>query len=1071
MPSNYDAIREENKGEYGTAIVRTGKTLLSGLYADRTHFIYEVLQNTEDALKKRGDEEGSSAINFALADDSLTISHYGKPFDEADVRGVCGIALSTKEGPSDIGRFGIGFKSVYAFTDRPEIHSADEHFAIESFVLPYSANEKALNSGETQIIIPFKDLPNGRPAMRQVLEGLRRLRPRTLLFLRQITEITWSVNGVQNGSYWRQKVEQLTDEACRVRVGDAAGLVEDWIVFSREVDASAGYIELAFALESQSVDDPKPMVRRLKENPTLVAFFPTELKTDLGFIVQGPYHTTPNRDNIQQDSTWNQDRIEATAELLVDALKGLRELGLLSVSALESLPLDKGKFAEGTLFAPMFQAVKEALLDEELLPAHNGGHIAGRDAKLGTGRLRRLITPGQLSELFQTEAELGWVNGDLTLEKAPILYNFLNDDEDGLGIDELDARWLISKLTPEFMALQTDDWVERLYEVLNRSWAREVLESLKKTPLLRLQQADPHKDALHNAAVDDNGNLQVYLPKSDGTRTGFATIKPSVCDSEEALAFLKGLGLREPGLVDDVIQNILPKYSDVPISVSDDEYRADLEQAIAAFASDAGDQQKKRLTDEIGKVKFALAVDAADANDRHFVLPGEAYWPTDSLKALFKGVSGVLLLDNNIVLGEAHNLLAAAGTQARLARRRVERELTNEQKGVLRLKVSDGDWTRRDHAVVDYTLIGLDALLSNMTSSFEQASEKAGLLWEALCEFSNQGDSVFNGDYRWYYRREKHAEFPACFVELLSKVKWVPNENRLQAPTAMTFADTGWEPNPSLAQKIGFQPSDVDELAQRVGIDVAVLRLLREMDITTLDKLQELLPALANESSPQQQAGSTGGQNPGGGGVQVSSGNTSGSSGQATPASTGQAMLTQNVAPVAGSAAPQGWQSGPGVSISLRPPSQGGSTLGSGGGNQANMDVERTAIKLILSLDPSLKWTMPGNPGFDLWEPGPNDSPVLRDAAEDRWELGPDDQPRRWIEVKSTAGPLSSVTMTGTQFEYALERQDDYLLYVVENATAPGQSRIFKIQNPAQKFPLSAFDFTLTRAWIEQHQS
>jgi hypothetical protein len=39
-----------------------------------------------------------------------------------------------------IGRFGIGFKSVYAFTDRPEIHSGAEDFAIEGYIRPVAAD-------------------------------------------------------------------------------------------------------------------------------------------------------------------------------------------------------------------------------------------------------------------------------------------------------------------------------------------------------------------------------------------------------------------------------------------------------------------------------------------------------------------------------------------------------------------------------------------------------------------------------------------------------------------------------------------------------------------------------------------------------------------------------------------------------------------------------------------------------------------------------------------------------------------------------------------------------------------
>lgn len=91
--------------------------LLADRYDDRTHFIFELLQNAEDALGKRGALNGPRRFTFDLSPGSLALSHFGRPFDEADVRSVCGIAQST------IGRFGIGFKSVYTFTDRPTVTS------------------------------------------------------------------------------------------------------------------------------------------------------------------------------------------------------------------------------------------------------------------------------------------------------------------------------------------------------------------------------------------------------------------------------------------------------------------------------------------------------------------------------------------------------------------------------------------------------------------------------------------------------------------------------------------------------------------------------------------------------------------------------------------------------------------------------------------------------------------------------------------------------------------------------------------------------------------------------------
>src|SRR5271166_2337157 len=105
MPSDYQAIRDDNRRKYGTDIGRIGPMLLSDRYDDRTHFIFELLQNAEDALARRSARPGSRSVQFDLTRNALLVSHFGHRFDEPDVRGICGIAESTKD-LTAIGRFG-----------------------------------------------------------------------------------------------------------------------------------------------------------------------------------------------------------------------------------------------------------------------------------------------------------------------------------------------------------------------------------------------------------------------------------------------------------------------------------------------------------------------------------------------------------------------------------------------------------------------------------------------------------------------------------------------------------------------------------------------------------------------------------------------------------------------------------------------------------------------------------------------------------------------------------------------------------------------------------------------------
>src|SRR5580692_10054840 len=181
VPADYEQIRDENVARYGwdTAVL----DLLGHLYSERTHFIFELIQNAEDA--------GATALAFELFDDRLEVRHDGRPFTEADVRGVCGVGQSGKSGDlTTIGQFGIGFKSVYAYTRSPRVHSGAEHFRIDHYVRPSAVDPVDGDSPQTRFVFPFDlDTVPAATAVREIAAALDRIAPETLLFLRNITRL------------------------------------------------------------------------------------------------------------------------------------------------------------------------------------------------------------------------------------------------------------------------------------------------------------------------------------------------------------------------------------------------------------------------------------------------------------------------------------------------------------------------------------------------------------------------------------------------------------------------------------------------------------------------------------------------------------------------------------------------------------------------------------------------------------------------------------------------------------------------------------------------------------------
>lgn len=1068
MDIDYKAIKEENLRKYGTDIGRIGDMLLANRYDDRTHFIYEILQNAEDALKKRGKWEGSRTVECSVSSNTLKISHFGKPFDEADVRGICGIGESTKEF-TDIGRFGIGFKSVYAFTDKPEIHSGQEHFAVESYVWPVVVDERSQRPEETKIHIPFLDEEGIED---DILVGLQRLGPHTLLFLREIEEISWRSINNSWGRYSRGMAESRGRNARKVilRGEDHEGhnVEEEWIVFSRTVyhkKKSAGQVEVAFVLEPNGKCNGKPSIKQLN-NPPMVVFFPTIVQTHMGFMVQGPYRTTPSRDNIPEDDPWNKHLVRETAKLLAMAVKRLKSLGLLDVSTIECLPLDPPPqliwndtdWSKGR-FAPLFEAVRNALITEPLLPAYRGGHIAGRHAVLArTQELRDLISPAQLASLFQSEGNLGWLSEEITVDRAPEVHKYLISE---LRIKELTPESLVRLLTSEFLEDQSDEWMQRLYEFLNGQ--RALLQRLKNIPLLRME------DGSYAQAVVGEKPI-VYLP---GDRpTGFPTVKQSVCQSQGALDFLKGLGLRVPDPVDDVIENLLSKYRSDEIEVNDTEYEDDIERILNAFDTDSK-SQKHRLVSALKNVKFLFAVDAG-SGESQLVCPADAYMATERLTSLFEGVPGVLLIDKSkecLTGGAIRDLLRAIETPEHLHPEEIHGSLTYGEKRRLREDYWEAHpWLSRGYtreiSENDYELRGLDAILGVLvTLNPEQATDRAHTLWYALSNVPNRGGgSPFMGKYTWLYYSEHPMPFPANFAKTLNDTAWVPDkEGQLKVPGNVAFKDTGWVEDPYLLSKIKFRPAVIDELAAEAGLEPEMLDLLKKRSITTKAQLIELLGTdeeLDIESSSNgkgELSGAVSSQVDEGAGTTGSSENGR-SSPPVEPTGT-DAAVSSGQSTGNGGGGERGYDSEAGntnsggrrefisyLAVSPDEPNQESDGLN----HEERIKLEDKAIDLILAEEPILKRTPKNNPGFDLTE------------------LGLGGEIVRFVEVKAMSVTLEerSATLTKKQFEVAQQERTSYWLYIVESAGDPQMANIVKINDPAGW----ANTFTFDHGWKEVSQ-
>ena len=636
MTADYKKIREENVARYGwdTAVL----DLLGQLYSERTHFIFELIQNAEDA--------GATELAFELFEDRLEVRHDGRPFTEADVRGVCGVGQSGKAADlTAIGKFGIGFKSVYAYTRTPRIYSAGEHFAIENYVRPFAVD--SLSLAETLFVFPFDhDSVPAATAVREIAAALTALRPVVLLFLRNIGRLRVGGAGVAESVISRSVAEEGGKR--RVTVSRRPGRRdEEWLVWHSSVEGLGAFaarttraalatlavgVEIAFRLEAGRII-PVP------ESP-LTVFFPTEKETFLGFLVQGPYRTTPARDNIPGHDPSNQTLVRSTAELLVEVLRSLRDEGLLTVQALQALPLDPARFEPGSMFRPLFDAVGDAMTTEALIPVDGGYGVAVDLLLAGRAEVHELLDPDQLGALSGAGRPVWFADESLTEHLTPVLWRYLREE---IGIDEVTPADVVSRVTREFLQGQTDEWITRFYAFLAAEpglWRAPRFDDeepgpARAKPIIRLE------DGRQVAPFDGRDRPAVYLPGP--VASSLPTVRRAVADSPGVRPFLETLGLGEPDVVAEVLQVILPRYEELDIAALDPaRHAADLECVVRALDEVAGLTARRReeLIERVHQTPFLIGENAATGEQR-LMPPPALYQRSKELEVYFDGNPGI----------------------------------------------------------------------------------------------------------------------------------------------------------------------------------------------------------------------------------------------------------------------------------------------------------------------------------------------------------------------------------------------------------------------------------------------
>ena len=839
--------------------------LLAHQYSKKSHFIFELLQNAEDAF--------ATEIEFRIEDQRLVFKHNGeKLFSDENVESITSIGKSTKLSDyTQIGKHGIGFKAVFAYTHTPRIHSGDKHFDIDDVVIPcflgYDEIPSDLKPDETRILLPFDsdEIPHDRrfrdfvpaeTAKAEISIALDQLSLRTLLFLRHINKIQWHLVNGGSGAIFRKPMNYNNDTSFRyVDLKDNVK-TENWIIFEKKgyvLDDGKPHeciVEVAFLIENGKVIPAK--------GTELVVYFPTDKKTGLNFLIQGPFKTTKARDNIKDDPA-NQELLKIAGCLAAESLETLRDLDLLNVNSFRCLPLHE---PEDPFFYPVYEQIRAVLKAKSILPAHNGTFIKVQDAKLARGKeLVELFSEDQIGMLFAKE-KLFWLDGSITESGSfADLHTYLVGTKkyqwsreweteplhEGLLVD---AESLVPKLTAQFLLGQSLDW---LIKLINYIIKPQSSSELKRTPFIRLvsgkQVALPVNEKVPRPAwfapVDDNG-LEL---------TVFPIVHQELSTNEPVRKFLEKEGIRELDAVAIVEKSILPKYHGIEHTFNESIYRADLRRIRDAYVK-ASDIEKAQLINILNANEWLASVHASGKgpNDIVWKKPGTAdlFERTSENANWFEGLVGVnaFFLHESVIETLGGSLVSLAKTKAELTLNictadytiRLSNQYYNHKQG---LKGFDPK----------ATVVGIESAIANWNQS------RSVTLWKILLSAPLK---LICGKTQHSTNRSKLDKAPIKIEytnvgELCLKTKWlIDKEGVWHKPNNLLLSDLydGYETTSfsakELSLKLGMRQPEREQAIEIVtGGDLDLKRLIEHYQSAPQEERIKILKSIPKEVPPE----------------------------------------------------------------------------------------------------------------------------------------------------------------------------------------------------------------------------
>lgn len=760
-------------------------------YSDSAHFIYELLQNADDA--------GATEVEMVLEEDRFIFSHNGKirftvsnpKTEEEDkangclghINSICAIGFSSKNFESEIkqnkiGKFGVGFKAVFQYTQTPEIYDTPFCFRIDNYIVPTAIESQEFQQqGKTVFVIPFNGKEvNSEKAFNEIAEKLQGIEyPQ--LFLNHIKTISWKTPETSN-TITKTLEHSGNDHSVKYAAYSLSDLnnKKKALILRRSIKvAEHGEHDIAIGY---FIDNFGRIIT--KDSYNINCFFPTNENIGTCYIIHAPFALVDNRQQIKRNNDVNQCLFKAITELAADSLlvlrdwKGYDNAKLLGDNIIKLIRYNTESFDKNNYHYKInnfFVSSYERIIEHAaIFLSHTGVYLTKKQSYWADDDTRKHLDDDQFNRLnqlaYRTNENYGFVLCSV---------NSVDLNASGVGVKRFEGELFAQNITSIFMKEQTNIWLARFYqyvidkrlaEIYDLNKGQKTKAPMRYAKIVKVQTGD------FVSAYNYNNEVQVYFPEEGITNANESVDTTLIDGCAPFRKFLETMEIKSPNQYDRFLIQI-KKQKELT-----QEENNNLLISIINYYNNSEQEERAKFWNQICEKLSFVVEDINNGENFVWAKPDLIYKDSDLLKEYFKnsGLKSKYFIKRSYYaqaiseLGESRfNLFFDNFRDIK-----VRPLFVREERYLSEYENCHKAHHRVNNKMV-YMIEGLDYILSESKCNY-LSKELSHYIWNLITEYSGQYDYFFDNNYslyELYNKRNKQDWGVSTLVYIILNSKWL----------------------------------------------------------------------------------------------------------------------------------------------------------------------------------------------------------------------------------------------------------------------------------------------------------